>query len=251
MIRVKDRRRRPRKEEGKKGAPEWMVTYGDMMSLLLCFFVLIVSFSSIQLAEFQKAMGSLRGALGVLKTRSSVIKLQDIEIPHLTGFKRVELNRAIEAMRKLIEQKRLEGLVKMKITRKGIAIRLLTPVLFELGKAEIKPEAYPILDRIIDMAKALPNRVRIEGHTCNLPIHTPEFPSNWELSAIRAIKVVHYFQDVGGIDPRRLYYMGFGEYHPLVPNTSEENRAKNRRVEIFIEYERSPLQEMRDIFEGL
>ncbi|MCD6165121.1 flagellar motor protein MotB [bacterium] len=237
-MRVQQRRRSDRKktsQDGEGGAPGWMVTYGDLMSLLLCFFVLIVSFSSIQLSEFQKAMGSLKGALGVLKFRQSTVQLSNLPNPEVMGFQHTDMGNRISELAQFIEQQGLTDSIQIRLTDTGIAIRLLNPILFDLGKADLKPRVFPILDKIIAIVKTGDTKVRIEGHTDNLPIHTPQFPSNWELSAMRAINVLHYFENVGKVPPQRLSYMGYGEYKPIVPNDSEENRAKNRRVEIYID----------------
>ncbi len=236
-MRVNKRRREDRKPKGgnDEGAPQWMVTYGDLMSLLLTFFVLLVSFSSIQLVEFQKALGSLKGALGVLKYKESPTKSASLSIPYLTGNKKSEFNEKFESMIEYIDQKGLKDSIEIQVTSNGIAIRMMDPVLFDLGKADLKPSIYPLLEKIGEMAQKWPNRIRVEGHTDDLPISTPEFPSNWELSAMRAISVIHYFEDRMGIDGHKLYYLGYGQNKPLVPNTSEKNRAKNRRVEIYFE----------------
>ncbi len=218
-----------------EGAPEWMVTYGDMMSLLLTFFILIVSFSSIQESEYQKAMGSLKGALGILKYKDSMVKLSPKKFVQLQGFRSTPANVKVSDIEKFIEKNNLADSITVEVTKNGIAIRLMNPVLFDLGKADLKTSGHPILDKIIELAKTYPNKIRVEGHTDDLPIHTPEFRSNWELSAIRAINVIHYFQEVGHVNPRRMYCVGYGPYKPLVPNTTEANRAKNRRVEIYLE----------------
>jgi|Deesub1362B_J571_1020462.scaffolds.fasta_scaffold08497_2 chemotaxis protein MotB len=237
-MRLNKRRREDRKKKGEEGgAPGWMVTYGDLMSLLLTFFVLLVSFSSIQLVEFQKAMGSLKGALGVLKHKEAPTPNINLDMTPMGGKKKAEFNAELNEMLDYIEKEGLEDSISVEVTENGIAIRMMEPIMFDLGKADLKPRVFPLLNKIAEMARAWPNMIRIEGHTDDLPIHTPEFPSNWELSAIRAINVIHYFEDVCGIDPKKLYYLGYGENKPLVPNTSPENRAKNRRVEIYFEKE--------------
>ncbi|HDL19055.1 MAG TPA: chemotaxis protein MotB, partial [Bacteroidetes bacterium] len=125
--------------------------------------------------------------------------------------------------------------IDFKISKNGIAIRMKEKLLFDLGKADIKPSASPILKKIGALAKGWPNNIRVEGHTDNLPIHTLQFPSNWELSAIRAINVVHFLQDQCQVSPTKIYSIGYGENRPLVPNDSPDNRSKNRRVEIYLE----------------
>jgi len=222
-------------EGGGGGAPAWMVTYGDLMSLLLTFFVLIVSFSSIELIKFQKALGSLKGALGILPKQQSVIFQKEPIIPLLSDYNERRIRKAATELRELIKKQGIDDKVKLEVTDKGILVRIDSPILFELGSADLKPEAFPILNKVIEMTRNWPNEIRIEGHTDDLPIHTDKFPSNWELSTARALSVLKYFLKKGNVEPERLSAAGYGEYHPLVPNTSPENRAKNRRVEIYIE----------------
>lgn len=217
-----------------------MVTYGDLMSLLLTFFVLLVSFSSIQMAKFQKALGSLKGALGVLPREESVMKQWEPVMPQLTDYQKRRVYRVISQLRNIVKEKGLERNISLESTGNGILIRIDSPILFDLGKANLKPQAYPILDKILEMTQQWPNKIRIEGHTDDLPIHTSRFPSNWELSTARALSVLRYFLNKGQVEPQRLAAVGYGQYHPLVPNNSPQNRAKNRRVEIYIEYEKAP-----------
>ena len=120
--------------------------------------------------------------------------------------------------------------------KEGLAIILRTsgkPVMFDSGSAQIRPEFTPILEKIAEELMKIPNDIRIEGHTDNRPIHTPMFPSNWELSAARATSVLRFLVKKG-IDPSRLSAVGYGEFRPVASNDTPEGRAKNRRVEILI-----------------
>lgn len=217
------------------GAPGWMVTYGDLMSLLLTFFVLLVSFSSIQESKFLQALGSLQGAFGVLPKFESTVFREFVLMPKLSSKSRVKISMKVKKLEQALKEKNMDKNVKLTLKENGILIRIDAPVLFELGKAELKPAVYPVLQQIAELTQGWPNEIRIEGHTDNLPIHTVQFPSNWELSSARAISVLRFFIN-SGIPASRLAAVGYGEYHPLVPNTSEQNRAKNRRVEIYILY---------------
>jgi chemotaxis protein MotB len=219
-----------------------MVTYGDLMSLLLTFFVLLVSFSSIQESKFLQALGSLKGALGVLPKYESTVFRQYVLMPKLSRRERVRVSMMMKKLQQALKEMKLDKKVKLNIKKDGILIRIDAPVLFDLGKANLKPEVYPVLDKIAELTQGWPNEIRIEGHTDNLPIHTAEFPSNWELSAARAISVLRYFVS-RGIPASRLAAVGYGEFHPLVPNTTPENRAKNRRVEIYIMYKENKVAE--------
>ncbi len=222
-------------EEAPKGAPLWMVTYGDLMSLLLTFFVLIVSFSSMQESKFLQALGSLKGALGIMRHMESSFVKPYVAFPKLTSKDKKRLSLMIQSMKMSLQEKELDKKVKMNIKDNGILIRIDAPLLFPSGKADLKSEVIPVLDKIVEMAKGWPNSIRIEGHTDNRPIHSVRFPSNWELSSARAIAVLRYFIK-RGVPAGRLAAVGYGEYHPLLPNTTPENMAKNRRVEIYIKY---------------
>ncbi|RMG63739.1 MAG: flagellar motor protein MotB [Calditrichaeota bacterium] len=220
-------------EESKGGAPEWMVTFGDLMSLLLTFFVLLVSFSSIQQVKFQKALGSLHGALGLLPYQESVVFQNEPLIPQLSDYQNKRLRTLAMELKRMVREGGLEKQISTEMMDDGILVRIDSPVLFALGDDRLKPNALPILKKIAESNADLSTMLRIEGHTDDLPIHTNRFPSNWELSTARALSVLRYFVEQG-ISPDRLAAVGYGEYHPLVPNTSPENRAKNRRVEIYI-----------------
>lgn len=234
MTRRRDRRRRESGGNEPKGAPEWLVTYGDLMSLLLTFFVLLVSFSSIQLSEFQKAMGSLKGALGVLPERKSLIKLHSLPRPDPLFMRTQEMQSDILEIKKYLKDSGLDDAIEIERTPEGVLVRVPNPILFDLGKADLKPSSYPVLVKLGEFAKKHSRQLRIAGHTDDLPIHTPEFPSNWELSAMRAVNVLHFLAEQVGIDESTMSCQAFAEFQPVVPNTSPENRMRNRRVELLI-----------------
>ncbi len=236
-----------KQEECPPGAPGWITTFSDLMSLLLTFFVLIVSFSSIQQVKFQKALGSLKAYLGVLPKQESAFFQRQLVVPQMTDEGSRRMKRLAKELKKIIKKRNMQQRIKYEFTSDGLLIRFDSPVLFDLGKATLKPQAYPILDKVVEMTRDWDNQIRIEGHTDDLPIHNSVFPSNWELSSARAISVLRYFIQKG-IEPQRLAAVGYGEYHPLVPNTSPENRARNRRVEIYIQKKEKPIQFKDEIF---
>jgi chemotaxis protein MotB len=118
--------------------------------------------------------------------------------------------------------------------KEGIVIRLSGSYLFDSGRAELKPNSLGVLDAVATELRALPNYVRVDGHTDSTPIDSPRYPTNWELSAARALTVTRYLSESDGMPAGRLNAAGYGEYHPLVPNDSRDHRAQNRRVEIHI-----------------
>ncbi len=232
--------RKEKKEEAKSGAPEYMLTYGDMMTLLLCFFVMLLAMSTIDPNRFMVAASSFQNAFsGVLKEFPTIPIHKNILIPRLGGDEQNK-RMAIEAARQIketVKKEDLEEAIKVKVTEKGIAIKIADPVGFDIGKADIKPEFAGLLAELVSIIDKLPeNEIRVEGHTDNVPIHTREFPSNWELSAARALNVVKFLFTQGGINPAILSAVGYGEYRPIAQNDTEENRQKNRRIEIYVEY---------------
>jgi len=225
--------------------PAWLATFGDMMSLLLAFFVLLFSFSSIQESKFQAAMASMQGALGVLETYPTIPIHDNFE--HLPDLQRTleGVKKKVEEIKENIEALKRSDEVKVSRNEEGLAIRLDSRFLFDLSSATLRSEAFEVLDGVMGSLKDLPNEVRVEGHTDNLPINSSTFPSNWELSTARAAAIIRYFESKG-MDPRRMSAVGYGEWRPVVRNDSPENRQKNRRVEIFVDLmspsENSPTQ---------
>lgn len=225
---------RKKKDAPKIETPAWLGTFADMMSLLLAFFVLLFSFSSIQESKFQAAMASLQGALGVMDTYPTIPIHDNFE--HVPDMQRKleGVNKKVEELKKQMEALKKSDDVKVSRSEKGMAIRLDSKFLFDSSSANLKSEANEVLDGVFDSLKDLPNEVCVEGHTDNLPISSSQFPSNWELSVARASAIIRYFESKG-MDPRRMKAVGHGEWRPVVKNDSPENRQKNRRVEIFVD----------------
>ncbi|MBD3179645.1 MAG: OmpA family protein [Candidatus Latescibacteria bacterium] len=225
-----------RDKKGKSGgAPEWMVTYGDMMTLLLCFFVMLVSMSSIQDSKYKKAVGSLLGALGVMDYDTAIIKYEELAIPDRYQQKLETLREEFEEFEKYAQISGLEDKVDVAETAEGMKIRLTETVLFESGSARLKPEGREVLSELAGLLKKTDGPIRIEGHTDNIPISTEEFSSNWELSSARAINVLYLFAE-SGLPEEELAAVGRGEFRPVMPNDTPEHRKANRRVEIYADY---------------
>ncbi len=233
-------RKRRKKEGGGGGAPAYMMTWGDMCTLLLCFFVMLLAMSTIDPNKFMVAASSFQNAFsGVLESFPSVLITKDILVPRMGGDEQNK-RMAVEAATRIgqaVKKENLEDAIKVKVTDKGIAIKVANPVGFPVGQAGIKKDFEKVLYEIAEVIEKVPdNEIRVEGHTDDTPIRTREFPSNWELSASRALNVVKFFHEKANIDPGRLSAVGYGKYRPLVPNTTEANKRKNRRIEIFVEY---------------
>jgi chemotaxis protein MotB len=232
--------REKKKSDPPAGAPGWMVTWADMMSLLLCFFVMLISMASFDPAKFNAIANSFHNAFsGVLESFPTVLITRDIMIPKMGGDqqnKRMAID-ASAKVRKAVEQQNLQDAIRVQVTETGIAIKIADPVGFESGSADLKPEVQTVLRDIAGIINEVPTSlIRVEGHTDNVPISTARFPSNWELSSARALNVVRHIARTGGINPARLSAIGYGEYRPIVPNTTSENRRTNRRIEIYVDY---------------
>ena len=231
-------RRKKKEQEDSGGSPSWMTTFGDMMTLLLVFFVLLYSFSVLDLHKFMGFISAFQNQIGVMDGGETYSEKDLIGAGDLgESFSPEQLQYIREVMSGLQEYLEDEGLtekVEMEHTQRGYVIRITGQVLFELGSAEVKPQGENLLDEIMRKINELPNDIRIEGHTDNLPISTDRFPSNWELSTARATSVVRYYLNNYDIIPEQFSAAGYSEYKPLYDNDTPENRARNRRVEIVI-----------------
>lgn len=230
--------------EGRKSVG-WLTTFNDLVTLLMVFFVLLFSMSTIDTRKMQEFQYALQSGLGILKTGKkvsiSVKKTQPVDdMSHIMTQAEGGQNKPGSNLPggKLVDQIRqlTEADLNIQVTHshQGTRLSFEDQVLFDFGRATINPTGFIFLDKIADALDKTPDAVRVEGHTDNVPIQTRRFPSNWELSVARAVNVVKYFAEVSNIDPKRLSAVGYGESRPVAPNDTLSNRAKNRRVEILI-----------------
>ena len=227
-----------KEEDCPEGLPGWLATFGDLMSLLLTFFVLLLSFSTVDVMSFQHAMGSLQGALGVLSGQPQLSLPIRQSMPKTEGnLSQAEMmNKAGSKLEHAIEEAGLQGDVHLEESTSGIIIRISDKLFFETADASVLESASIVLDAVGKAISQIPNHVNVQGHTDSRIINTPNFASNWELSGMRALSVGRYFIDKWNISPQRISITGYSEYRPLAPNSSDLNMAKNRRVEIHIRY---------------
>lgn len=215
----------------------WALSYGDMMTLLLTFFILIVSFSTVELIKFRQAMGSLRGSMGVLleQSGSDVVKQESSVMDRPIMQRETMLNALQQIEAQVFEMDAGSG-IDIEVSDEGVNFRIKDDLLFPPGGTHINPDMKDMLGNVGNLIKAFKSEVRVEGHSDSMPISSGVFASNWELSTMRAVNVVKYFIEEAGIDPARLVAMGVGANRPVAPNDTPENRAKNRRVEIFLNW---------------
>ncbi len=220
-------------DKGHANSERWLLTYADLITLLLAFFVVMYSMSKVETQRFVDLAGSMQRAFNipVLKGSDEAVSVGEQGATRIsTDFERIS-----SEMAALTKQMGIAQNVEVTMSREGIIIRVSGNLLFDSGRADLKDDALPVLAAITKRVRSMPNELRVEGHTDDIPINTPFYPSNWELSSARALAVTRYLVD-NGISPRRLGSIGFGEYRPVVPNDTRDNRAKNRRVDIVIAY---------------
>ncbi|MBI5590599.1 MAG: flagellar motor protein MotB [Deltaproteobacteria bacterium] len=222
--------------------PGWLITFNDLITLLMVFFVLMFAMGNINSLKSEKLVGSFQGALGVLREGKKVgvqivrpIQPAEPATQEVSGDSSIATSQLSEVSRNAIDDLANDPEITIIQTPKGLSITLSDGILFQSGISELRPEGYPVLNKIIQVLQGNGFDVRIEGHTDNVAIRSGRFPSNWDLSIARAVHVVKYFTDIGKIVPQRLSAVGYGESKPLYPNDSPENRGKNRRVEIILE----------------
>lgn len=226
-----------RKEETEGGSGDWALSYGDMMTLLLTFFILIVSFSTTELIKFRQAMGSLKGSLGVLMEDEGNSVIKNDMAASMSIMDSEVMMRLLQEIENQVFEMNAQDVMGIEISEDGVKFRLENELLFDLGSATLKQGIEKILGRIGGIIRMFSCTVRVEGHTDDLPIHTALYPSNWELSSARAVSVIRYFVDEMNVNPDRFIAVGCGEHRPLLPNINAVNRKKNRRVEIFLNWE--------------
>lgn len=220
------------------GMMRWLLTYADLITLLMAFFVVMYAMSSVDKKKYETLSASLKQALHVEGSADSLVAdrlgqtQMDIPIQD-KQTENAEYQKIIDKVKSTSTQEEM-GSVIFIVDERGLVISFLDTLLFDLGRAELRSNAMPVLDRVAVAVKGSTKVLRVEGHTDDLPIATVQYPSNWELSAARAISVTRYFITQHAIEPRRLSATGFGEYRPLVTNSSEDNRKRNRRVDIVV-----------------
>jgi chemotaxis protein MotB len=271
-------------EEEKPGIPAWVVTFADLMSLLMCFFVLLLSFSEIDAMKFKQIAGELSKAFGVQReipaleiplgtspifdkfspappeptlvneirqtTTDQQPQLQTLKSSTEQAMEAAAAEESLEASASRIREVLEDAIDDGRITvekdqdQHRIVIRIEEKGSFPSGSAELTWEFEGLL---LEMAKVLadmPGELTVEGHTDDIPIRTSRFYSNWDLSAARSAAVANVLLATGDVTPTRLAVKGLADTKPRAPNTSAENRAKNRRVEIIIDLS-GPLQEQQ------
>lgn len=249
-------RRRKSGDESHSSSERWLITYADLITLLMIFFVIMYAMSKVDVAKYETLAKALQlqfadgpsiipkgtGILGEAVPTESRAKddpqqMQDdgkIDSAELEQ-KEEELQNLLKVVREYIAEQHLEGQVSASDTSRGIAITLNDLFLFDLGKADLKQGAYPVLEKLASLFPKLKAKVSIEGHTDDLPIAAGSaFQDNWGLSQARSVSVIRYFVNSAKLKPETFISAAYADTKPVAPNDSEANRQKNRRVEIVV-----------------
>jgi chemotaxis protein MotB len=246
-------RRRSASEENHE---RWLVSYADFITLLFAFFVVL--FASTQ-SDKSRAKALSAAVDRALRSGAVAPKLVAIlggekdnkgrgNATHQRSQKRVDkpddepgapaanpdLNESMHVLSQELHQEISDQKVKLKLERRGLIIGLQEAAFFSSGDDAVKPATYPIVAKVAQVLSRLPNQLRLEGHTDSLPINNSRFHDNWELSAARSIAMLHVLQDRFGIDPARMAVVGYADTIREQPDTTPENRARNRRVDIVV-----------------
>ncbi len=257
-------------EDAPEGAPEWMTTYSDLVTLLLCFFVLLFSMAVIDKQKFVDISFSLRSSLLhtsngelLMENKGKEVAVLDTINPDDTGksfidnnkyyqekieqgseefiidaakeIKSKKLEKAKEDLEKAVQELGIDNFVTVIEEKDVVIIRFDSRVLFDSGSADMKKSGQDILLKMGELLKSLEHEILIQGHTDNIPINTLQFPSNWELSTKRSTNVTKFLIDKVELDPNILTPTGNAEFKPIASNDTPEGRQKNRRIDIVIE----------------
>ncbi|MFN2747616.1 MULTISPECIES: flagellar motor protein MotS [Bacillus] len=226
---MKLRHERRKREPGRKSS-NWIITFSDLITLILVFFILLFSMSQIDLNKFKAAVGSFQERADGKSAAEHTVESHD---RHSKKAAKSE-DDMLKKINDYIEKNQLSGTITAKRDDRGVILVLQEAVLFDSGKADIKDKAYPVLDKIAILLKTVSNPISVEGHTDSRPISTYRFPSNWELSAARASTVIGYFTEKEKLDSSRFTAVGYADTKPVRDNRTESHMKENRRVEIVI-----------------
>lgn len=245
-----------KEEEEHENHERWLVSYADFITLLFAFFVVMYAISSVDARKFKDMATSVRWAFSFhgkggsdripiwpgpsqksLNVMGPVIsdpssdnadteELQMIQTQISGALRQKNLN--------LEEEQKGGDFIKMNVESRGLVISMAAKYLFSPGQAEVQADVLPLVHKVGRILRATSRLVRVEGHTDSAPIHTAFYPSNWELSTARAVRLVRFFIEEQQFPPGRLSAAGYAEFKPVASNTTEEGRAANRRIDIVV-----------------
>ncbi len=255
-------------DEPPKGSPAWQATFADLMNLLLCFFVMLFSMSTVDAQKFELLAASFNQTFSIFSAGSTAIgdgvlislgvsQLNELDeyinstgkdnegetvpenletaVETIEQAKLEESEQLAEMVEEALEEKNLDKEIDITFTAQYVQLTLNGAILFDSGSVELKEDAIPVLNQVgIILQRYSSGKIEIEGHTDTVPMSGAKYSNNDELSAGRALSVFYYLKDNTTLSPTSIKHSGMGEYMPIADNSTEEGRAKNRRVEIRI-----------------
>lgn len=244
-----------------EGAPAWMATFADLVTLLMCFFVLLFAMSTTQQETYKELVKSLRSALGAQTVPESGTREgltmhpvpseppeENQNVDELGGMIEKEMDDIVSEIRELVLFNKLGGAVSVTKTEVGVVITMSDLLLFSTGGTQLSPKGLEILEKLATVLSRLAYHVKVRGHTDSEPITSSIYPSNWELSSARA-SIVTRLLVVNGVNPSYVSAEGYAQYHPVATNDTARGRARNRRVEIV--YERDSIaRQFEDMYKN-
>ncbi|HQW51593.1 MAG TPA: flagellar motor protein MotB [Tepidiformaceae bacterium] len=239
-------------------APEnherWIVSYADMLTLLFALFVVLYATSDANPQKLQSVRYSIDQAfsVGVLQGSNGASPIFDSGgglTPSISEIKSNNLAGLTETLDGFAEANNIEGKIQVRSDADSITISLADNLLFDSGSADLKPGSQDVLLLVASALSGLPNQMRVEGHTDDIPVNSPDFATNWELSAARASRVLRFLSEQGGIKADQLFLAGFADTQPVGDNATPEGRALNRRADIVILY--PTLEDLKKSLEGI
>ncbi|ABI56747.1 flagellar motor protein MotB [Alkalilimnicola ehrlichii MLHE-1] len=226
--------------------PAWITTFADLMALLVVFFVMLFAFSSLDAEKYRLAAQSIRAAFGPQLTEGDPSPspspidfdggspVDPSLLEDLLDAVPDPIDQITAELQEQLEGELGEGLLEVERLDENVLIRFPEKAAFPSGSADVNASFLPILHTVAGVLAGQGGTIRVSGHTDDVPIDTERFRSNWELSTARATEVVHLLLEAAPIEPGRFIAQGHADTRPLRPNTSPENRARNRRVDVLI-----------------
>ena len=219
----------------------WIVSYADMLTLLFALFVVLYATSDANPNKLKQVKNSIDRAfsVGIKNGDSGASVIFDTGGGLADGINAVKSRNLIEISKTLSDfttNNKLNGRIQVHSDAQSITISLQDNLLFDSGSADLKPGSQDVLSEVASALQGLPNEMRIEGHTDNVPVNSADFTNNWDLSAARASRVLRFLADSGGLDQSKLVLAGYADTHPVADNSTPEGRAANRRADIVIVY---------------
>ena len=224
-IKVDEFEESPFSEGGEKD--RYLITYADLITLLLGLFILLYTASNLDAQKYENMVNAMDNVFGGDRQTIKVFSGTKSSGASAFGDLKTDIN-------DLIEKHNYSSSIKLEENTRGVTIHILEDIVFPSGSAELKKSSKIVLQQLASILRKLPNDIRIEGHTDNIPINTAQFPSNWHLSVARALSTAYFLMTEEGLDPEKLSIVGYAEYKPMDSNQSIIGRASNRRVDIII-----------------